>query len=184
MKEVVRTSWLESREVDTALRFVISGAARDTDAVGFIPRAGVIRHHEAGRLALLLWDQEPAGFALWGGKRDEGKIYQLWVPHDARRHEHGRMLADAVGRFAAYARMRTLRARVAADLPCVGFWRAMGFMPTKIAPGGSRRGRMVVTFEREAISTPREQMRAAQPLEGEPGLPTCPTAHPLLGTRG
>lgn len=181
MKEVVRTTWLESRDVATALRFVISGAAKDTDAVGFIPRAGVERHHAAGRLALLIWNQEPAGFALWGGKRDEGKIYQMWVPHDARRHEHGRLLADAVGRFAAYAGMRSLQARVAADLPCCAFWAAIGFMPTKIAPGGARRGRVVVTFHREAISSPSEQTRAARALAVAPCLPMYPAAHHSQG---
>lgn len=183
MREVRLTRDLDDDAAASALRFVMAGRRSDSDALGFIPRAGVLRHHRTGKLAVLLLDGELAGFSLFGGSNHVGKIFQLWVPRDARRIEHGRLLTNVCGGLCHLRGLPILRAKVAADLPAVSFWRALGFREKEVAPGGMRRGRLVVTFERESLSETREPRAAAYELANAPALSTPQQILPTRGLR-
>lgn len=170
--KVVRSGDLAGGPGHGALGFVKSEAKKGTDEIGFIPWAGVLRHHHEGKLWVAMREGEYVGFALGGGSKGIGRILQLWVRRDARMVEHGRALADAAEQDARSRGRLLMVARVAADLPAVLFWEAIGYRPKEIAPGGRRRGRIVIEFDRLLIN----DWRGQTPVIGEhlvvPGRPT------------
>lgn len=168
------TRELRTAERSAALRFIRGERKKETDALGFIPWAGVERHDELGRLAVCSRDGDLVGFVLFGGSRETERVFQLAVRRDARRIEHGRALVAVVENQATQLRRGVLTARVAADLPAVAFWEALGFKAHEIGPGGNRRGRMVVTFRK--LLSPRDQSPRA-PAPPPRGVTQSPTPH-------
>lgn len=144
-----------------ALAFVLDGRRKDREALGFIPEAGIRRHEAQGKIALLAFGNEPLGFAVLGGRKPVAKVEMLWVRNDARRIEHGRILLDFVEHVCAARGFECLRARVAEELEALRFWPAIGFLATAIGPGGARRGRMLVHFERSISATLRQSLEGA-----------------------
>ena len=177
------TAELRPDEQRTALLFVRSERSRNTDSLGFIPWNGVLRHHENRKLAVCYRNSDLVGFILWGGSNGVCRVFQLCVRTDARRVEHGRALARLVERWAEDRRWSIVRARVAADLPAVSFWEAIGFRINEIGPGGTRRGRIVLTFQKVVGITPASPSGAAAPPQDARAQPS-PQPTSLVSVQG
>lgn len=120
--------------------------ASESDALGFIPAAGLKRLALAGRLLIGRLDGHAAGYITWGGKRETLRIHQLVVARDCRLRGVGTcLLALALADGFRRGRSECI-ARVAADLPANAFWVRAGFVCERNEPGGSRRARRINVY--------------------------------------
>ena len=79
-------------------------------------------------------------------------IWQIAVQRDARRMYRALLLVDAVEREALEGSKTGIKARVAADLESNAFWKACGFLPTRVTGStwmnrtGAKNGRPLIVY--------------------------------------
>src|SRR5947209_6612821 len=82
------------------LKYVESLQAKNSNALGFLPRVVFEQAAEAERIFLGLLNGEPAGYILAGsGYRGLLRCPQVCVEYDARRRLYGAMLVAAVEQY-------------------------------------------------------------------------------------
>lgn len=128
------------------LQRVLGLTRRHTNELGFIPKAGVERHALTSRLAVAHVDNSFAGFCLWGGKGDEGRIYQVAVVESHRRQGVGTQLVATALHSCTKLDRKRCTCRVRDSLPAVKFWDALGWAQEESRPGGRRRGGSLLRF--------------------------------------
>jgi ribosomal protein S18 acetylase RimI-like enzyme len=136
------------------LAFVTSLAKRFTDAVGFIPRAGVLEHLDRGNVTIALENGDPAGYLLGDRSREAPAVHrisQAAVAFDAQRRHHGLQLVDElVKRLLLTDRPPALLSLwCREELEANEFWRAAGFELIGRRDAGGRRGGRQILWSRE-----------------------------------
>lgn len=165
------------RELASDIAFAVGAQKVASDALGFVPKAGVERHARTGRLALIERNNDRVGFCLFGTTKPTARVFQLWVRDDARRIQHGRALTAFVCDRASRRGCHVTLAKVARDLFCLPFWYAIGFHAIEIGPGGDRRGRWVITFARNCFTLGASQLREIGALPADTAEPTLDRVH-------
>lgn len=116
--------------------------------ISFLPAQAYLAALERGRLLTLTHDNEVLGFCMFGVRREVARIHQLAVRPDARRRINATDLLCAIAAAPGAANVRTLRARVAADLEANLFWTSLGFLPTSSQTHSPRHTRLLLNYER------------------------------------
>jgi ribosomal protein S18 acetylase RimI-like enzyme len=131
----------------TLTAYCVALAARNSEALGFIPRARFAERVELGQVLAEYDNNDLCGYVLIGHPRDWLHIHQICIQDDARRFEHGtrllRRAADAARRHACQG----LGLRCASDLPSNAFWQALGFQQVATVPGGQARSRSINVYK-------------------------------------
>jgi GNAT superfamily N-acetyltransferase len=118
------------------LPYVVHLQKRNTDALGFLPRAALAEKIGRGQIWLSLENGRPAGFLHHGSLAvPEVRIFQAAVQYDARRRQLGLALVQDLADRAADAGARGLSLRCLSFLEANDFWRAAGFTQLDTEPG-------------------------------------------------
>lgn len=129
------------------LHYIIALMRTETDALGFIPRAGlwnrIVRKHRY----LIQTDGHGfrRGYLLHGPPLPDQplRIYQACIDLDHRRIKYATEMVHRLITRAGDAGSSEILLRCAADLPANSFWQASGFHVVRILPGGSKRRRII-----------------------------------------
>lgn len=109
------------------LRWIMHEAKRGTHTIGFVPEAGLRRAAMLGRVGTMLRNNDLVAFAVWGGRGNSLRVYQLWVRADARLFENGRYFTDELARVAERSGKYRLRCWCLAGIEASLFWPRCGF---------------------------------------------------------
>ncbi len=125
------------------LAYIVELAKRETDTIGFIPRAGYVQCIQDRRVLLVEENGQEAGFCYWT-QGELAHVIQIAVQDDARRLRLGQALIAEVDRQACAG----ISLRCWGTLPANDFWRALGFtrLGTDYTPNA--RGRPVNRYLR------------------------------------
>lgn len=124
---------------------------KNTHALGFLPYGVYDEALSAGRLWVVVDDDEYLGHLLFGGARPQLKVKQLYVAPTSRRRGIARRLIDelvALGEAEGYT---SIRARVADDLDANLAWERLGFKTGSVVRGGNTTGRQIVVRHRRLL---------------------------------
>lgn len=146
----VRFLWAKDPTHSDDLRFILGEMAKATNALGFIPRAGVERHAKRKRAAIVERNDDRLGYAIFSLSRQRPTvtINQCYVRADARLIEHGRALVSALREKWPH---RRLQCSCAADLAAVIFWSQLGFTRAGVRTRANARGRAIIEFKLPAL---------------------------------
>lgn len=129
------------------LTYCIDLMARDSNALGFVPRGRFAERIEHGQV-LPAWDNgQLAGYILIGRPRDWLHIHQTAIQQDARRLQHGQALVDRAMAVARGAGCQGIGLRCAVDLPSNAFWMSLGFSLVSTIRGNNKTGRMINVYQ-------------------------------------
>jgi hypothetical protein len=132
----VRTGLLTVSYLDKLMR-------ANADDLAFYPITTLAKALEDGHVIACEDNGEPAGY-LWFGATVGGKdliVYQAAVDYDSRRRHLGfGMVAELVA-IGTAAHCTGIRLKCASSAESNEFWRAAGFICTRVTPGGIKRGR-------------------------------------------
>jgi ribosomal protein S18 acetylase RimI-like enzyme len=123
----------------------------NADDLAFYPLTTLAKALEDGHVIACEDNGEPAGY-LWYGATVGGKdliVFQAAVDYDSRRRHLGfGMVAElvAIGRAAGCT---GIRLKCASSAESNEFWRAAGFVCTRVTPGGIKRGRDINWYRAE-----------------------------------
>jgi len=109
------------------LKFLDALSKKNGHCVGFLP---LIAYEEAlnlGRVTLLFYNDEPAGYMIRGPVKECTKIYQLVIAEELRRIENGTTLLDNLRQKAVAGKAYEISLHCAEDLEANRFWQALGF---------------------------------------------------------
>jgi hypothetical protein len=126
----------------------------NADDLAFYPLTTLAKALEDGHVIACEDNGEPAGY-LWYGATVGGKdliVFQAAVDYDSRRRHLGfGMVAElvAIGRAAGCT---GIRLKCASSAESNEFWRAAGFVCTRVTPGGIKRGRDINWYRTELQS--------------------------------
>ena len=129
------------------LKYIVSLAKTETDAVGFIPRCRYekIASGDSPNETLILCfeNEDPVGFCYATHRNYGTKIQQILVQDDARRAARATALVEKVTRPGDVF----LSLRCGADLEEANlFWLSLGFQPLRQRGGGRRRNRIIQEY--------------------------------------
>lgn len=134
------------------LAFIKHLAARNSNAVGFIPDAGVLNYVDAGCVTITRENDDEAGYLL-ARPREAGRAYirpivQAAVCFDARRRRHALSLVDDLARAAFVSGQLLLQCWCREELEANDFWQAAGFIAVARRHAGSARGKPCILWRR------------------------------------
>lgn len=134
------------------LSFVKHLQKRFSNQLGFLPTAAIEWYLSAGRVTLVLENQEPAGYLL-GRRRLRClpavvPITQAAVCFDAQRRAHGVELVNAAAAAAAADGRTMLQAWCRSDLEANDFWAAVGFTAIALRRPPTSRGLPLILWRR------------------------------------
>ena len=143
---------------DRDLSYILDLSKRHAEELGFIPRAAMFAHLEAGRMTVAQENGDDVGYFLTNRvDQRHVRIFQACVQRDARGLKHGlALLSDLVTR-AAQTGGHYISLRCRDGLESNGFWSACGFHVAGITPGGRARGRIIFEWRLDlatALSSP------------------------------
>lgn len=122
------------------LKYIESLQAKNSDALGFLPRVVFERRSEAGQLFLGLLNGEPAGYILAGsGFQGVMRCQQVCIQYDVRRRLYGAMLVAAVEQYGEECGCSRISLRCGSDLPANGFWLSLGYVLDSTEKSGAAR---------------------------------------------
>lgn len=136
-----------SSVIEEAADFCESVRKKEAYCLGFIPAIAYTDAIKRGRLFIEMENDEPAGFCLWASRNRIIRIHQTAVVEDARRIKHATSIVTCVLNQPEALRAKSLRMRVAHDLPANGFWKAIGCRIIGTQPGGKTWGRTINMYE-------------------------------------
>lgn len=110
-----------------ALKFLDHLSRKNGHCVGFLPLVAYMQALDNGRVSLLFYNDEPAGYMIRGPIKKTTKIYQLVVAEELRRIENGTALLDRLRRQATAESAHEITLHCAEDLDANYFWRQLGF---------------------------------------------------------
>ena len=122
------------------VRYAVDLQAKNSDALGFLPKIVFERGAEAGRLFLGLLNNQPCGYIIVGsGYQGILRCPQVCIPHDARRRLYGAALVDAVERYGESIGCHRRVVRCASDLAANEFWTSVGYSLVGAVESGAAR---------------------------------------------
>ena len=122
------------------LRYALDLQAKNSDALGFLPRVVFEKAAEDDQLFLGLLNGEPCGYILAGsGYQGILRRWQCCIQYDARRRLYGAMLVAAVEQWGEGRGCHTSVVNCASDLEANDFWQSIGYRLSGITPCGEAR---------------------------------------------
>jgi hypothetical protein len=133
-------SFIIVKEQPALLKYVESLQAKNSDALGFLPRVVFERAAEVGQLFLGLLNGEPCGYILAGsGFQGTLRCWQVCIQYDARRRLYGAMLVAAVEKWGEDQGCIQSVVHCASDLEANEFWQIVGYRLIGTAESGEAR---------------------------------------------
>lgn len=164
------------------LPMIVDLQRKFSDALGFIPRAGVEQIIRSRSAIIATQNGQPAGALLYKPllKHDPRAcpILQAAVYRDAQRRHHGLSLVEHLAQTATRNGSHFLQCWARDDLPDLDFWTAAGFHRITTRPGGSRRDRPVILFRRPLRPDAAIYTVRPDPIARTPGGQFAPPAQP------
>lgn len=136
---------------NAALAFVLHGHRKDSDALGFIPRAAIERYADLNWISFGHLNDELCSFCVFGIHKLGLKIYQIWTVPDCRRLAAAAAVLSHVHAVASAAGKKESSAWVAEDLLARYFWEEMGYQLAGLRSGGNARGRIHLHFKKSLV---------------------------------
>lgn len=136
----------------------------NADDLAFYPLTTLGKALADGHVIACEDNGDPAGY-LWYGALVGGKdliIFQACVDYDSRRRHLGYGMVAELVAVATAAGSTGVRLKCASSAESNEFWRAAGFVCTRVTPGGVKRGRDINWYR----------------LDIQPGLFTLPSVTP------
>lgn len=166
----------------TDLNFILDLTRKNTEALGFIPQAGVEQYLARRGVVLALENDTPAGFLLGNHAAPENPgmtlIHQACICYDARRRALGLELVARVAQHAAVARNGAMQLWCRGELDANDFWRAAGFEAMGLRSGGDRRGIPQILWRRAIVRNARLDAAPSVRRRGRAGTPVIrPAGH-------
>lgn len=122
------------------LKYVEHLQAKNSDALGFLPRCVFEKAAEAGRIFLGLLNGSPAGYIIAGsGFQGILRRKQCCIQYDARRRLYGAMLVAAVEQYGEDLGCTQSIVHCASDLEANDFWQSLGYILVGTQPSGAGR---------------------------------------------
>lgn len=137
-----------------------------SNQVGFIPSSGYTERIARGQVWLTEENDLHAAMLLGTfGRHGIARISQAACPLDLQRSMHGAALVIRFARLAAIAGAQLISCTVRDDIPAHAFWRALGFSPFNVRPGGKARGRLLTDYiaSVDSVSIAAKALTAAAP---------------------
>lgn len=136
--------------------FICGLMRHDTDALGFIPKPAIQERwiHQGNYIIQTNRFGAPVGYLLHGPVNDQRTMYvnQACIEMSKRNRGFGQAAVKTLVERAVKAGATTILLRCARDLNAVEFWISCGFDPIAVTPGGARRQRMIIQFEKRLPS--------------------------------
>jgi GNAT superfamily N-acetyltransferase len=121
-------------------RYVTDLQAKNSDALGFLPRVAFEQGAEAGRLFLGLLNGQPCGYIFAGsGYRGILRRKQVCIQYGVRRRLYGAMLVAAVEAYGEDLGCHTSVVHCASELEANEFWESVGYRLSGTVPCGLAR---------------------------------------------
>ena len=122
------------------LKYIESLQAKNSDALGFLPRSAFERYKDDGQLFLGLLNGEPCGYVLAGsGFRGVLRLWQVCIQYDVRRRLYGAMLVAAVDKYGEDLGCIRSEVHCASDLTANDFWASVGYVLIETHAAGRAR---------------------------------------------
>jgi len=122
------------------LKYVVDLQRKNSNELGFLPRAAFEKGAEDGQLFLGLLSGQPCGYVLAGsGYRGVLRRWQICIEYGARRRMYGAMLVAAVEKYGEDRGCHTSVVHCASDLEANDFWQSVGYHPQGTVPCGIAR---------------------------------------------
>ncbi len=122
------------------LKYIEHLQARNSDALGFLPRVVFQRATEAGQVFLGLMNGEPCGYIIAGsGFQGILRRKQVCIQYDARRRLYGAMLVAAVEQYGEELGCTRSVVHCGSDLEANEFWRSVGYQLVGTLESGEAR---------------------------------------------
>jgi hypothetical protein len=167
-------------ERDKLLKWVVAQNKAGKHEIGFLSFQALEERVFSGRLAVMLRNNDPVAFVLWGGDRHRLKILQHWVRPDARIMQHGRLLTGALARRACERHQRLLSLWCLQRIAATYFWSALGFQPTNVRTKSTRANREQIQWQCVASNFLRSPFEANGAVLAPSEPPTSPFPPPPL----
>lgn len=139
-----------------ATRWLEEASRRETDAIGFLPRSALERHHHKGLIFTVEEDGELLGFNIRSPLQPGYtiQIHQAFTVDAVRRLAHQTKLICHIASQARSERAVAIILKCGDDLEANRFWKAIGFEQFDQTRGGKRRGRLINHFRFPLLSNP------------------------------
>lgn len=122
------------------LKYVLALQAKNSDALGFLPRRVFEQAVDANRLFLGLLNGEPCGYILAGsGFQGAMRCVQVAIQYDVRRRLYGAMLVSAVEGRGELLGCTSNILRCGSELEANAFWQGLGYVLTGTEESGEAR---------------------------------------------
>lgn len=142
----LRSDLLVRRATITDVAWLCWLHARNSEALGFIPRRGIEEAVESGRVLMALLNAQPAAYILHGVVRPgrDVRIFQHCVQYDVRLQWIGLTLLEELECELRTKSTRCIQVKIRDQHEAIGFWLRAGYEPTRIEPGGMKRKKPIV----------------------------------------
>lgn len=125
--------------VPADLSFLIHLHRKNSELLGFIPRAGMLEHIEYEHVLLAMVNGQHAAYIIHGAAYECMKIFQACVEYDARRMYVGMTLVEHCLWRARFECCDAVSLRIRDSHPARIFWGACGFSIDGVYAGGAKR---------------------------------------------
>ena len=126
-----------------SLAYVDKLQRQNADDLAFYPLTTLAKALEERHVVSCEDNGDPAGYLWFGALRGgyDVTIYQACVDYDSRRRHLGYAMVAELTQLATAAGCTGIRLKCASSADSNEFWRAAGFVRTRVQPGGIKRGR-------------------------------------------
>jgi len=126
-----------------ALSYIDKLQRANADDLAFYPLTTLERALETGHVVTCEDNGEAAGYLWFGAVRGgyDVTIYQACVDYDSRRRMLGYSMVRKLLDLATAAGATGVRLKCASSADSNEFWQGIGFVCTRVQPGGIKRGR-------------------------------------------
>lgn len=128
------------------LTYIVDLHSKNSEQLGFIPKAGMEEHIMLDHVLLALLNGSPAAYVLHGVPRTSTRIFQAAVQYDVRRMYIGLTLVETLAWMLRPMHVESITASVRDSHPAQVFWGAAGFLPAHLSPGGLKRGKQIIRY--------------------------------------
>lgn len=149
------------------LSYLLHLQKRFSNQIGYIPRAGYAGKIDNRQAWLILENDDPAGMLIATHRRDRRThITQAAVDLDLQRSLHGARGLAYLAQAARFAGSVSFSCSVRCGLDAHAFWRACGFSPVRVRPGGKARRKDLIDYAASVDSVSRSTRALLAPKTG------------------
>lgn len=145
------------------IRFYDHLQRRERETIGRITHQMLLKYSSTNRLHTLWDDQDPLGYIIANDTSNhpartvypnQMRIYVACIDYQVQRRLHGTMLVNHIEQIARLRRLDSIGLWCAEDIPAREFWTSIGFTAQRTRPGGRKRKRTLIEYQR-ALPIPK-----------------------------